>query len=155
MFPLVSGICGFHARGTAWREQGSTRQDVGGGSGVLRRSDGLLRGGFCDGDAEEVGEDVHRDEGILRLTGGAADSGVVRARKLPADGGCGVVRGTARPNVAANVNLGAFYLVGMPWQLGLRSGSRLGSVGSGWACCRPRIRRPQTTVACLVDNNNS
>ncbi|WMV41226.1 hypothetical protein MTR67_034611 [Solanum verrucosum] len=27
--------------------------------------------------------------------------------------GCGVLRGTARPKVNANINLGCFYLVGM------------------------------------------
>ncbi|KAL6197574.1 hypothetical protein ACLB2K_033182 [Fragaria x ananassa] len=32
---------------------------------------------------------------------------------------CGVLRGSARPSTAANVNLGAFYLVGMPVAVGL------------------------------------
>ncbi|KAK6136589.1 hypothetical protein DH2020_029668 [Rehmannia glutinosa] len=44
---------------------------------------------------------------------------VVRAWELPQTVGCGVVRGTARPSTAANVNLGAFYLVGMPVAIGL------------------------------------
>ncbi|THG03085.1 protein DETOXIFICATION 49-like [Camellia sinensis] len=33
--------------------------------------------------------------------------------------GCGVLRGTARPKVGANINLGCFYLVGMPVAVGL------------------------------------
>lgn len=32
---------------------------------------------------------------------------------------CGVLRGTARPKVGANINLGCFYLVGMPVAVGL------------------------------------
>lgn len=32
---------------------------------------------------------------------------------------CGVLRGTARPRVGANINLGSFYLVGMPVAVGL------------------------------------
>ncbi|RZC59026.1 hypothetical protein C5167_006319 [Papaver somniferum] len=32
---------------------------------------------------------------------------------------CGVLRGTARPKIGANINLGAFYLVGMPVAVGL------------------------------------
>ncbi|KAK6137033.1 hypothetical protein DH2020_029224 [Rehmannia glutinosa] len=46
---------------------------------------------------------------------------VVRAWELPQTVGCGVVRGQPRPSTAANVNLGAFYLVGMPVAIGLGS----------------------------------
>ncbi|GLT70674.1 hypothetical protein SLA2020_427360 [Shorea laevis] len=37
----------------------------------------------------------------------------------PQTTGCGVLRGTARPKVGANINLGCFYLVGTPVAVGL------------------------------------
>ncbi|XP_071699239.1 protein DETOXIFICATION 51-like [Rutidosis leptorrhynchoides] len=43
--------------------------------------------------------------------------------------GCGVLRGVARPATAANVNLGAFYIIGMPVAVGLGFGLRIGFVG--------------------------
>ncbi|KAJ4899305.1 MATE efflux family protein [Raphanus sativus] len=51
--------------------------------------------------------------------GGASDTGLCEIGNCPQTVGCGVVRGTARPSTAANVNLGAFYLVGMPVAVGL------------------------------------
>lgn len=55
------------------------------------------------------------DENILRLTSLALPIlGLCELGNCPQTVGCGVVRGTARPGVAANVNLGAFYMVGMP-----------------------------------------
>ncbi|KAK9031621.1 hypothetical protein V6N11_055916 [Hibiscus sabdariffa] len=55
--------------------------------------------------------------------------------------GCGVLRGSARPTTAANVNLGSFYLVGMPLALGLGFYKRVGFSGlwlgllSAQVCC--------------------
>ncbi|XP_010255527.1 PREDICTED: protein DETOXIFICATION 49-like [Nelumbo nucifera] len=40
--------------------------------------------------------------------------GVCELGNCPQTTGCGVLRGTARPRVGANINLGSFYLVGMP-----------------------------------------
>ncbi|CAK8533920.1 unnamed protein product [Lathyrus sativus] len=55
------------------------------------------------------------DEEILRLTAAALPIlGLCELGNCPQTVGCGVVRGTARPKVAANVNLSAFYMVGMP-----------------------------------------
>ncbi|XP_047308595.1 protein DETOXIFICATION 51-like [Impatiens glandulifera] len=52
---------------------------------------------------------------IVRLTSAALPIlGLCELGNCPQTVGCGVVRGTARPSTAANVNLGAFYLVGMP-----------------------------------------
>lgn len=40
--------------------------------------------------------------------------GLCELGNCPQTTGCGVLRGTARPKVGANINLGCFYLVGMP-----------------------------------------
>ncbi|XP_009786207.1 protein DETOXIFICATION 51-like [Nicotiana tabacum] len=55
--------------------------------------------------------------------------GLCELGNCPQTVGCGVVRGTARPTTAANVNLGAFYLVGMPVAVGLGFWIGLGFVG--------------------------
>ncbi|KAK7363987.1 hypothetical protein VNO80_12288 [Phaseolus coccineus] len=82
------------------------------------------------------------DEGILRLTAAALPIlGLCELGNCPQTVGCGVVRGTARPNVAANVNLGAFYLVGMPVAVGLAFWLEVGFCGlwlgllSAQVCC--------------------
>ncbi|KAA8533774.1 hypothetical protein F0562_031291 [Nyssa sinensis] len=45
--------------------------------------------------------------------------GLCELGNCPQTTGCGVLRGTARPKVGANINLGCFYLVGMPVAIGL------------------------------------
>ncbi|CAI0546998.1 unnamed protein product [Linum tenue] len=40
--------------------------------------------------------------------------GLCELGNCPQTTGCGVLRGTARPRVGANINLGCFYLVGTP-----------------------------------------
>ncbi|CAI9767643.1 unnamed protein product [Fraxinus pennsylvanica] len=45
--------------------------------------------------------------------------GLCELGNCPQTTGCGVLRGTARPKVGANINLGCFYLVGMPVAVGL------------------------------------
>ncbi|OVA14168.1 Multi antimicrobial extrusion protein [Macleaya cordata] len=45
--------------------------------------------------------------------------GLCELGNCPQTTGCGVLRGTARPKVGANINLGSFYLVGMPVAVGL------------------------------------
>ncbi|CDP05245.1 unnamed protein product [Coffea canephora] len=45
--------------------------------------------------------------------------GLCELGNCPQTTGCGVLRGTARPRVGANINLGCFYLVGMPVAVGL------------------------------------
>ncbi|XP_073145901.1 protein DETOXIFICATION 49-like [Henckelia pumila] len=44
--------------------------------------------------------------------------GLCELGNCPQTTGCGVLRGTARPKVGANINLGCFYLVGMPVAVG-------------------------------------
>ncbi|CAK9187210.1 unnamed protein product [Ilex paraguariensis] len=45
--------------------------------------------------------------------------GLCELGNCPQTTGCGVLRGTARPKVGANINLGCFYFVGMPVAVGL------------------------------------
>ncbi|KAL7183868.1 hypothetical protein ACSBR2_026111 [Camellia fascicularis] len=45
--------------------------------------------------------------------------GLCELGNCPQTTGCGVLRGSARPKIGANINLGCFYLVGMPVAIGL------------------------------------
>ncbi|XP_021718639.1 protein DETOXIFICATION 48-like [Chenopodium quinoa] len=55
------------------------------------------------------------DEEILHLTAVALPIvGLCELGNCPQTTGCGVLRGSARPTIGANINLGSFYLVGMP-----------------------------------------
>jgi MATE family multidrug resistance protein len=82
------------------------------------------------------------DEKILRLTAMALPIlGLCELGNCQQTVGCGVVRGTARPKVAANVNLSAFYMVGMPVAVGLAFWFDFGFCGlwlgllSAQVCC--------------------
>ncbi|KAH0665729.1 hypothetical protein KY285_026935 [Solanum tuberosum] len=60
------------------------------------------------------------DQDILTLTSLVLPIiGLCEIGNCPQTTGCGVLRGTARPKVGANINLGCFYLVGMPVAVGL------------------------------------
>ncbi|KAL7127651.1 hypothetical protein ABFS83_14G266500 [Erythranthe nasuta] len=55
------------------------------------------------------------DAQILELTTAALPiAGLCELGNCPQTTGCGVLRGSARPTIGANINLGSFYLVGMP-----------------------------------------
>ncbi|KAL2920591.1 Protein DETOXIFICATION 49 [Bienertia sinuspersici] len=55
------------------------------------------------------------DGDIIKLTSFVLPIiGLCELGNCPQTTGCGVLRGTARPKVGANINLGCFYLVGMP-----------------------------------------
>lgn len=55
------------------------------------------------------------DPEILELTAIALPlAGLCELGNCPQTTGCGVLRGSARPATGANINLGSFYLVGMP-----------------------------------------
>ncbi|XP_062159608.1 protein DETOXIFICATION 48 [Alnus glutinosa] len=55
------------------------------------------------------------DAEILDLTAIALPvAGLCELGNCPQTTGCGVLRGSARPTIGANINLGSFYLVGMP-----------------------------------------
>lgn len=56
-----------------------------------------------------------KDKDIIALTSLVLPIiGLCELGNCPQTTGCGVLRGTARPKVGANINLGCFYLVGMP-----------------------------------------
>lgn len=60
------------------------------------------------------------DNEIIALTSAVLPIiGLCELGNCPQTTGCGVLRGTARPKVGANINLGCFYLVGMPVAVGL------------------------------------
>lgn len=81
---------------------------------------GLLAAGFSAGVKERWGRMFTGDGEILRLTTAALPIvGLCELGNCPQTVGCGVLRGSARPAMAANVNLGAFYLVGLPVAVGL------------------------------------
>lgn len=56
-----------------------------------------------------------KDVEILKLTSIALPIvGLCELGNCPQTTGCGVLRGSARPTIGANINLGSFYVVGMP-----------------------------------------
>ncbi|GLJ17348.1 hypothetical protein SUGI_0301350 [Cryptomeria japonica] len=56
-----------------------------------------------------------KDEQILSLVSSALPIvGLCELANWPQTTGCGVLRGTARPTMGANINLGSFYLLGTP-----------------------------------------
>ncbi|XP_074579602.1 protein DETOXIFICATION 49-like [Curcuma longa] len=60
------------------------------------------------------------DAAILELTAAVLPIlGLCELGNCPQTTGCGVLRGSARPKLGANINLGAFYAVGMPAAVGL------------------------------------
>ncbi|XP_021894943.1 protein DETOXIFICATION 51 [Carica papaya] len=75
---------------------------------------------FASGMRDRWGRMFTNEAEILRLTSVALPIiGLCELGNCPQTVGCGVLRGSARPSTAANVNLGAFYLVGMPVAIGL------------------------------------
>ncbi|KAA8523182.1 hypothetical protein F0562_009605 [Nyssa sinensis] len=97
---------------------------------------------FASGIRDRWGRMFTNDVEILRLTSAALPIlGLCELGNCPQTVGCGVLRGTARPTTAANVNLGAFYLVGMPVAIGLGFWLGVGFCGlwvgllSAQVCC--------------------
>uniref|UniRef100_A0A0D9WR74 Protein DETOXIFICATION n=1 Tax=Leersia perrieri TaxID=77586 RepID=A0A0D9WR74_9ORYZ len=91
---------------------------------------GLAAMAFAGGVRHAWGRMFTADADILRLTAAALPVvGLCELGNCPQTVGCGVVRGTARPARAAHVNLGAFYLVGMPVAVVLAFGLGVGFVG--------------------------
>ncbi|KAH7512940.1 protein DETOXIFICATION 51 [Ziziphus jujuba] len=107
-------------------------------SGVM----GLSAMGFTYGMRDRWGRMFTGDDQILRLTSAALPIlGLCELGNCPQTVGCGVLRGTARPSTAANVNVSAFYLVGMPVAIGLGFWAGIGFCGlwlgllSAQVCC--------------------
>ncbi|CAN6163727.1 unnamed protein product [Urochloa humidicola] len=91
---------------------------------------GLAAMSFAAGVRHAWGRMFTADADILRLTAAALPIvGLCELGNCPQTVGCGVLRGSARPARAAHVNLGAFYLVGMPVAVLLAFGLGVGFVG--------------------------
>ncbi|KAI4347052.1 hypothetical protein L6164_007902 [Bauhinia variegata] len=97
---------------------------------------------FASGIRYKWGRMFTNDEEILRLTSAALPIlGLCELGNCPQTVGCGVARGTARPTMAASVNLSAFYLVGFPVAVGLAFWLDVGFCGlwlgllSAQVCC--------------------
>ncbi|RAL47204.1 hypothetical protein DM860_013169 [Cuscuta australis] len=93
------------------------------------------------------------DEEILRLTAVALPiAGACELGNCPQTTGCGVLRGSARPRIGANINLGSFYLVGMPVAVVLGFGLQMGFAGlwlgllAAQASCTVFMLRALTTT---------
>ncbi|KAG2667864.1 hypothetical protein I3760_15G134400 [Carya illinoinensis] len=70
------------------------------------------------------------DSEILELTAIALPvAGLCELGNCPQTTGCGVLRGSARPTIGANINLGSFYLVGMPVAIFLGFVAKMGFSG--------------------------
>ncbi|VFQ62277.1 unnamed protein product [Cuscuta campestris] len=70
------------------------------------------------------------DVEVLELTAAVLPIvGLCELGNCPQTTGCGVLRGTARPAVGANINLGSFYAVGMPVAVVLSFATKMGFAG--------------------------
>ncbi|KAG6625506.1 protein DETOXIFICATION 48-like [Carya illinoinensis] len=70
------------------------------------------------------------DAEILELTSIALPlAGLCELGNCPQTTGCGVLRGSARPTIGANINLGSFYAVGMPVAIFLGFVAKMGFPG--------------------------
>ncbi|GLT79960.1 hypothetical protein SLA2020_514250 [Shorea laevis] len=70
------------------------------------------------------------DAEILDLTAVALPiAGLCELGNCPQTTGCGVLRGSARPSIGAHINLGSFYLVGMPVAILLGFVAKMGFAG--------------------------
>ncbi|KAF8034154.1 hypothetical protein BT93_C0431 [Corymbia citriodora subsp. variegata] len=111
-------------------------------AGALAAGMGMCAAAFSWAMRDTWGRMFTQDEAILRLVSAALPIlGLCELGNCPQTVGCGVLRGSARPCTAANVNLGAFYLVGMPAAVGLGFGLGVGFCGlwvgllSAQVCC--------------------
>ncbi|KAG1366703.1 Protein DETOXIFICATION 48 [Cocos nucifera] len=91
---------------------------------------GLMAMAFTTSMRHRWGRLFTNDEEILELTAVALPiSGLCELGNCPQTTGCGVLRGSARPNTGANINLGSFYLVGMPVAILLGFAAGMGFAG--------------------------
>lgn len=97
---------------------------------VVAAGMGLAAMGFTTGIRDKWARLFTNDAEILRLTAAALPIvGLCELGNCPQTVVCGVLRGSARPAHAAHVNLGAFYLVGMPVAVVLGFGLGVGFYG--------------------------
>ncbi|KAG5408726.1 hypothetical protein IGI04_005045 [Brassica rapa subsp. trilocularis] len=115
---------GFAVSTRVGNELGSNRPDTARLSAIVAVTFagvmGMTASAFAWGVSDVWGRIFTNDFDIIRLTAAALPIlGLCELGNCPQTVGCGVVRGTARPSKAANINLGAFYLVGTPVAVGL------------------------------------
>lgn len=107
---------------------------------------GLGAMGFATVMRHQWGRFFTGDEEILKLTAIALPiAGLCELGNCPQTIGCGVLRGSARPTIGANINLGSFYLVGMPVAILLGFIRKLGFAGL-WL----GLLAAQASCACLM-----
>ncbi|XP_061353878.1 protein DETOXIFICATION 49-like [Gastrolobium bilobum] len=115
-----------------------------------------------------------KDKEIITLTSMVLPIiGLCELGNCPQTTGCGVLRGTARPKVGANINLVCFYLVGMPVSIWLAfftgydfQGLWLGLLAAQGSCAVTMLvvlsrtdwefeaqRAKKLTGTCVVDDN--
>ncbi|OIV98808.1 hypothetical protein TanjilG_25054 [Lupinus angustifolius] len=71
-----------------------------------------------------------RDESVKALVSSVMPlMGLCELGNYPQTTGCGILRGTARPVIGANINLGSFYMVGTPVAMGLAFWFKIGFSG--------------------------
>ncbi|XP_078430466.1 protein DETOXIFICATION 48-like [Wolffia australiana] len=91
---------------------------------------GVVAMGFTVAVRHRWGRLFTSDEEILRLTAMALPiAGLCELGNCPQTTACGILRGSARPDAGANINLGSFYLVGAPVALLLAFASGMGFAG--------------------------
>ncbi|KAK8479677.1 hypothetical protein V6N12_033000 [Hibiscus sabdariffa] len=97
---------------------------------VCAVSIGLLAMLFTTLMRHQWGKLFTNDAEILELTAVALPIvGLCELGNCPQTTGCGVLRGTARPATGANINLGSFYLVGMPVAILMGFAIKMGFAG--------------------------
>ncbi|CAA2961836.1 DETOXIFICATION 48-like, partial [Olea europaea subsp. europaea] len=70
------------------------------------------------------------DRAIMSLTASVMPVvGLCELGNCPQTSGCGVLRGSARPSLAANIYLGSFYSVGLPVAIFMGFGMKMGLLG--------------------------
>ncbi|KAF5736137.1 putative multidrug resistance pump [Tripterygium wilfordii] len=76
------------------------------------------------------GQVFTNDKSILSLTAMAMPVvGLCEIGNCPQTTGCGALRGSARPSLAANINLGSFYGIGLPLAILMGFGMDMGLLG--------------------------
>lgn len=91
---------------------------------------GLVAMSFTTLMRHQWGRFFTNDAEILQLTAMALPIvGLCELGNCPQTTGCGVLRGSARPTIGANINLGSFYLVGMPVAIIMGFVAKMGFTG--------------------------
>ncbi|KAF3447437.1 hypothetical protein FNV43_RR12623 [Rhamnella rubrinervis] len=91
---------------------------------------GLVAMSFTTLMRHQWGRFFTNDAEILQLTAVALPIvGLCELGNCPQTTGCGVLRGSARPTIGANINLGSFYMVGMPVAIFMGFYAKMGFTG--------------------------